>query len=152
MIPVVSRLVLSNGQQLESGAEWPEDEKFVVGPIFFIRESTEIFRNSDEGGDSGESSDTTPACYEVWQVPADFLQAMYQGKFDFVEQSGMLQKIPALKCIRVWISGNLLFAEERWPTEQAAIMISDRFKDQLTDAGLLAVEPSAPQLQQQASA
>jgi hypothetical protein len=109
------RLVLTNNFLVEAGAPWVDAHGVTlpahIGAIFYRAESTSSYTEKDEEtGDVVEIVDVTPPHYEVWGKPV---------------KGGDWEKAGETLCRRV-PSTSVLYAEEIWPLDQAARIVSER--------------------------
>lgn len=152
------RLALTNGLVIDFGGPWldpdgqpakgPDGQELPlqVGGIFPQWEETETIVDDDGEGEGEEESETSatvetqPACYLVFAKPKD---------------GSSLAGSKETRVRRVFLSGNVMYAEEAWPTKLAAEFIQEEMKamlgvkDDSTPAAAAAAAPAAPQQQQQ---
>jgi hypothetical protein len=109
------RLVLTNNFLVEAGAPWVDAHGKTlpanIGAIFYRAESTSSYSEKDaETGDVVEIVDVTPPHYEVWGKPVK------GGDWELAGET-LCRRVP---------SSSVLYAEEIWPLDQAARVVSER--------------------------
>lgn len=141
------RLALTNGLVIDFGGPWldpdgqpakgPDGQELPlqVGGIFPQWEETETIVDDDEGeGEEGEESEasatveTQPACYLVFAKP---------------KEGSSLAGSKETRVRRVFLSGNVMYAEEAWPTKLAAEFIQEEMKAMLGVKDAPAATPAA---------
>lgn len=135
MAQLYLRLILTNGNFIETGSDWVDvhNNKLPakVGAIFYSPESSRMF---SEGGDEGEEdvaedvTETTAPHYEVWAFP---------------DKGSALDKANETLCRRVPAT-SVLYAEEIWPLSLASRIVKERVSEMAELAQDMMAEVQTP--------
>jgi hypothetical protein len=113
-----------------------------VGAIFFQPEETESIGGDEEGGNGAEGEEEeeedssvdvqcTPACYLAFSRP-------------LADSPLVNSEVSTVR--RIFLSGNVLFADEEWPTEMVNEFLKEELKAlMLRTAPARAQQPQQPQ-------